>query len=111
MPKSSRRDGLVYSTGSPPPTGTGQDESSSARAVGSAEAVLRLEKKGRGGKAVTIIELRAVDGARVKTLGKRFKQKVGVGGTTKGNTVELQGDQRAAARDLLTAEGLRVRGM
>ena len=61
---------------------------------------LRRETKGRGGKAVTIIDGIPLVGAELKTLAKALKQKCGVGGAIKDGSIEIQGDQR----DLLLIE-------
>ena len=109
--RSSRSDGLIYSTG-PRPIDPEEERSRATKAQpsGPATAVLRFEKKGRGGKAVTVIELRGVDEERASDLGKRLKAACGVGGTVKAATIELQGDQRDRARPLLEKENLRVKG-
>ncbi len=108
MSKKSGSDGLVYSTGSVTPEP--RDDNSSSEPSGNIEAVLRLEKKGRRGKTVTIVEIRGVNPDHAKQLGKKLKSACGVGGTTKGTIVEIQGDQRTKVREVLTREGLRVRG-
>ncbi len=61
---------------------------------------LRRETKGRGGKAVTIIDGIPLTGTELKTLIKALKQKCGVGGAIKNGSIEIQGDQR----DLLLVE-------
>ena len=108
--KEQRKYGLVYSTGGSLPSDA-NPEQTSPQHKGPVEAVLKLEKKGRGGKTVTVIELRGASEDQVKELGRLLKRKAGVGGTTKGTEIELQGDQRDAARDLLKQEQVKVRGM
>jgi translation initiation factor 1 len=106
--KKGRTDGMVYTTGPTPLDWS--DKAEEEAASGPSEAVLRLEKKGRGGKSVTVVELRNVTEARAKEVGKLLKQKCGVGGTTKGTVVEIQGDQREDIRALLREEEFRVKG-
>jgi len=123
----SREGGIVYSTGPSPidwsgekpdlasksghPSSVnnssikGQTESSGPR-----EAVLRMERSGRKGKTVTVIELRGIGVHEANEIGKRLKSGCGVGGTTRGTIVELQGDQRERVKPLLEKEELRVRG-
>ncbi len=108
MKRSSRKDGLVFSTGQAPPEPEATE--SEPIASGPRVAVLRLEKKGRGGKAVSVVELRNVPGSEILDLGKKLKSGCGVGGTTKGDLIEIQGDQRERLRDLLQKEGLQVKG-
>ena len=58
------------------------------------------ETKGRKGKGMTIITGVPIHPEGLKDLAKTLKQKCGTGGTVKGQTIEIQGDQR----DLLIAE-------
>lgn len=104
-----RSDGFVYSTG-PSPIDWSKSSGDSKSASGPHEAVLRIEKKGRGGKAVTVIELRGTSEDQARELGKKLKNACGVGGTTKGTIIEIQGDQRERLRELLASDGYRVRG-
>ncbi len=55
---------------------------------------IRREKKGRGGKDVTVIYDLQLNEADLKALGKQLKKKCGTGGTIKDGTIEIQGDQR-----------------
>ena len=70
---------------------------------------LRRERKGRGGKAVTIIDGVPLPAPALKALAKRLKQRCGVGGAVKEGLIEIQGDQRALLKDLLEAEGFTVK--
>lgn len=77
--------------------------------------VLRLEKKGRGGKAVTVIAGLPANADYARGLAKRLKAHCGVGGAVKdgpegGPLMELQGDQRPRARQLLEGLGFTVKG-
>jgi translation initiation factor 1 len=71
--------------------------------------VLRLEKKGRGGKTVTVVGLPR-NAAFLAALASDLKRACGTGGTATDETVEVQGDHRATLRTLLSAKGWGVRG-
>jgi translation initiation factor 1 len=57
-------------------------------------AAIRREKKGRGGKEVTVIYDLQLTPDDMKTLAKTLKQKCGTGGTIKDGIIEIQGEQR-----------------
>lgn len=56
--------------------------------------------KGRRGKGVTLITGLTEDNEGLKALARKIKQRCGTGGTVKGETIEIQGDQR----EILMAE-------
>jgi translation initiation factor 1 len=71
------------------------------------KAVVRLEKKGRAGKEVTVIEqLDLAIEAREEWL-LAFKSALGCGGTIEGTALVLQGDQRERAEALLKKRGVK----
>ena len=72
--------------------------------------VLRLEKKGRGGKSVTVVADLPKNQAFVAGLAAELKRACGTGGTAADGAVEIQGDQRERLRPLLAAKGWVVRG-
>jgi translation initiation factor 1 len=73
-------------------------------------AKLRVEKKGRGGKTVTVIyDLPGNDGF-LKDLGARLKRECGTGGAVTEAGIELQGEMRARARAILQGLGYTVKG-
>lgn len=71
---------------------------------------LRLEKGGRGGKAVTVLYDLPRNPAFLKELASKLKRLCGTGGTTKEETVELQGDYRDRLRQVLPTLGYKVKG-
>jgi translation initiation factor 1 len=71
---------------------------------------LRLEKGGRGGKAVTVLYDLPRNPAFLKELAAKLKKACGTGGTAKETTVELQGDYRDRLRALLPTWGYKVKG-
>ena len=83
-----------------------REEAVPARVV----AKLRLEKKGRGGKTVTVVYDLPRNDAFLKTLAGELKRTCGVGGAVVENTIEVQGDQLGRVRPLLVAKGWTVKG-
>jgi translation initiation factor 1 len=74
------------------------------------QAKLRIEKKGRGGKTVTVVDGLPRNAAFLKELASELKKHCGTGGSPGESTVELQGDHREALRALLTRRGWAVKG-
>ena len=55
---------------------------------------IKREKKGRGGKTVTILYDLVLSAEDLKTLAKRLKKVCGTGGAVKDGTIVIQGDVR-----------------
>ena len=60
------------------------------------KATVRLDRKGRGGKSVTVIEGLQIPQKEREALLKQLKAKLGTGGTVKDTCLEIQGDHRDA---------------
>lgn len=76
-------------------------------------AKLRMEKKGRGGKTVTVVDGLPRNPAFLKELCQELKRACGTGGTAASGdvgAVELQGDLRDRVRDYLLKKGFVVKG-
>lgn len=71
---------------------------------------LRLEKKGRGGKTVTVIFSLPDNPPYFKNLLKEIKNHCGTGGTQKDDALEIQGDYLSRVRDFLAKKGFQVKG-
>ncbi len=82
------------------------DEPVPARIV----ARLRIEKGGRGGKTVTVVDGLPANQPFLAALAAELKRACGTGGTVADATVELQGDHRDRLRTLLAARGWTVKG-
>ncbi|MES2187527.1 MAG: translation initiation factor Sui1 [Pseudomonadota bacterium] len=69
---------------------------SAARAAPAGDGIARVayEKKGRGGKAVTVVRGLPLDTDALAQLGKQLRSACGAGGTTKDGSIEVQGDHR-----------------
>ena len=70
-------------------------------------AVVRLERSGRGGKEVTVVEHLDLQPTERERWLKALKAGLGCGGVLEGNNLVLQGDQRDRLPKLLTARGVR----
>ena len=71
-----------------------------------ARAVVRLEKKGRRGKDVTIVEKLDLREADLEIWCRELKQAMGCGGTVEEDAIVLQGDLRSRLAPVLTARGV-----
>lgn len=78
-------------------------------------AVFRIEKGGRGGKTVTVLDQLPRHETFLAALCKELKSKCGSGGTfaiTGGHgVIEIQGDKRDAIKAIFTKKGYRFKGM
>ena len=77
-----------------------------------ARAVVRLERKGRGGKEATVIEKLALSAGALEVWADALKRALGCGGGVEGDSLVVQGDQRERAVRWLEGRGVRkvVRG-
>lgn len=82
------------------------DEPLPARIV----AKLRMEKKGRGGKTVTVIDGLPRNEGFLKELSLELKRACGTGGTVVDGGIELHGDLRDRVRGVLAQKGFTVKG-
>lgn len=70
---------------------------------------VRYERKGRGGKGVTLVDGIPQSKEQLKVTAKELKKKCGVGGSVKEHTIEIQGDQRELIVQLLADKGYTVK--
>lgn len=77
-------------------------------------AVMRIEKQGRGGSTVTVVDRLPKQEKFLKDLASDLKKKCGSGGTYrldgKDGIVEVQGDKRELIRKVLESKGMKVKG-
>lgn len=71
-----------------------------------ARAVVRMERKGHGGKEVTVVEI-DLPPAQLGSWLKLLKQTLGCGGISEEKTMVLQGDHRERVRAWLEAQGVK----
>ncbi len=64
-----------------------------------------IEKKGRGGKTVTLVKGFVGNEEDLKDLSKILKTKCGVGGSAKDGEIIIQGEFKERIIDLLKSEG------
>jgi translation initiation factor 1 len=70
------------------------------------KVVVRTERKGRGGKTVTIVAgLRRSD-AELKELAKMMRKRLGCGSTVEGTRIVLQGDLVDRVKQWLAEDGV-----
>jgi translation initiation factor 1 len=110
---------IVYSTGTGricPGCGWPAAECRCSRTAATASiparivAKLRVEKKGRGGKTVSVVDGLPQNAAFLKDLCQDLKRACGTGGAVSEGTIELQGDLRDRIRELLLEKGFVVKG-
>jgi translation initiation factor 1 len=66
---------------------------------------VRLERKGRGGKSVTLIEGLQISAKDREALLRQLKARLGTGGSLKNDVLEIQGDHRETIIVLLHEMG------
>lgn len=74
---------------------------------GPARAVVRMERKGRGGKEATLVEQLGLPPRELERWLKELKAALGCGGAIEEGSLLLQGDQRERLKPLLEKRGVR----
>jgi translation initiation factor 1 len=70
-------------------------------------AVVRIERTGRGGKEVTVVEQLSLGPVERERWLKALKASLGCGGVVEGDALVLQGDHRERLPTLLSARGVK----
>lgn len=71
--------------------------------------IVGIERKGRGGKTVSIVSGVMSHDAGKEALLKLLKTKLGTGGTVKDDTIEIQGDRRDQIVEILIGLGYKAK--
>lgn len=101
----------------------GEETPESAEVDGAADAALRdsadtvekarldilLDRKGRKGKQATIIAGFTVGDGAVDDIARRLKQRLGVGGASRGGEILIQGDKRREVEQALRQMNIKCR--
>lgn len=69
-------------------------------------AIVRYQRKGRGGKEVTLVELRGVPAGELEIWLSELKKAMGCGGFLEDHSLVLAGDQRDRLRGFLARRGV-----
>lgn len=104
-----KRLGVVYSTNTDFEFDTDRKEESETLSPGEQTLYVRLDRKNRKGKTVTLIEGFVGSEEDLKELGKELKSKCGVGGSAKEGEILLQGDFRERVVTMLQKKGFKVK--
>ena len=83
----------------------GNDNQNSVTPKGKRQVRLERTRSGKRGKLVTVIKGLELNQVEAKKLLKNLKIFCGTGGTSKGDSLELQGDQMSKALAFLSKEG------
>lgn len=96
---------IVYSTNPNFSYETIEEEANETLLKNQQKLRVSIEKKGRGGKTVTLVKGFVGTDNDLKALSKLLKTKCGVGGSVKDTEIIIQGDFKQRLVDLLKAEG------
>jgi translation initiation factor 1 len=88
------------------PKGPEPAKSKSIEKKGPTRAVVRMERKQRGGKTATVIERLGLSPHELEQWCRELKQSLGCGGAIEGDTIVLQGDLRSRLAPILEARGV-----
>lgn len=107
--KPSSGEGAAVAVATPPKAAASKAPAAKPAGLLSGKAVVRQERKGRGGKTVTVVDgvaLHRVDD--LDALAKTMRKALGTGARVEGNGIVVQGDQRKKAAAWLEKQGATV---
>jgi translation initiation factor 1 len=97
--------GMVYSTNPDFVFAEAAEDEVETLSMSKQKLRVSIEKKGRGGKTVTLVKGFVGKDEDLKALAKSLKTKCGVGGAVKDNEIVIQGDLRDKVVSLLKTFG------
>lgn len=100
-----KRLGVVYSTNPDFKYQTEETQEETTLPPSRQRLIVRIDRRGRAGKQVTLIEGFKGSGDDLAALAKTLKVKCGVGGTAKDGEITIQGDLRDKVTALLKSMG------
>lgn len=100
-----KRLGVVYSTNPDFKYQTEEAQEETTLPPSQQRLIVRIDRRGRAGKQVTLIEGFKGSSDDLAALAKTLKVKCGVGGTAKNGEITIQGDLRDKITALLTSMG------
>ena len=100
-----KRLGMVYSTNPNFQFITEEEQEPQTLEPSKQRLIVSIDRKGRGGKQVTLVKGFVGTQEDLAALGKQLKVKCGVGGTAKDGEITIQGDLRDKVTELLKGMG------
>jgi translation initiation factor 1 len=72
---------------------------------------IRIEKKGRGGKTVTVLDGFTRRPSELEEIASQMKKACGAGVTVRNGIIEIQGDCRQSLAVFLEKQGFAIKGI
>jgi translation initiation factor 1 len=89
----------------PQPAPMSSEEGAVPTAKVNGKCIVRRERSGRGGKAVTLVEGPALEGRDLEAMAQGLKRALGTGARVEASSVVVQGDQPDRIVDWLRKQG------
>jgi len=105
------RSGIVFSTNPDFTFDSSSDLAAETLPSAKQNLLIRLDRSGRAGKTVTLVEGFSGALSDLIALSKQLKAKCGVGGSVKDGMILIQGDVRVKVEAWLIEKGFRVKTM